>query len=388
MDRQLKQRLLPLYIASFSQGLVFWYAIEKVFMTNIGFRASSIVLITIIWSVTGLLLEVPSGILADRWSRKGVLMVSCVAFIVGSVLLGMSHTVLQYALSSILIGAHFALYSGMYDSIVYDTLLEETGSRKGYEKYFGNMTVLATVGIATGGLLSGVIGKKYGLSLDYYLSIPGSVVALVCLYIFKEPQLHKEVAKSKILTQFSDTLKIVLQKGERAWMLVSILGFGLVLDIVLQVGQLWALALALPLVLYGPLDALLLFGYSIGAFVAQKLSTRPKILILGLIAVCTTCLLTIRSMPVIALAQFVIVAVASAITIVLSGRLHDNLPSNLRSGSSSIVSTLKTLILIPVIFAFGLTTQKTSIFIASYIVVALAVLGFIGLIRLKLNRIT
>ena len=72
----LRRRLLPLYVAVFLQGFLLWVPVEKLFMTEIGFDAAArrrdgrrvrrVVPIV----------EMPSGILADRWSRRGVLVIA------------------------------------------------------------------------------------------------------------------------------------------------------------------------------------------------------------------------------------------------------------------------------------------------------------------------
>lgn len=73
------RRLLPLYIAVALQNIPFWYAIEKIFMLGIGFNTATIGVMIAIMSVVMLAVETPSGILADRWSRKGVMVLGCFA---------------------------------------------------------------------------------------------------------------------------------------------------------------------------------------------------------------------------------------------------------------------------------------------------------------------
>jgi MFS family permease len=65
--------MVPLYVAKFLWNLVFWYSIEKLFMVSIGFNNESIAFMVAVYAAMSVLMEVPSGVLADRWSRKGVL---------------------------------------------------------------------------------------------------------------------------------------------------------------------------------------------------------------------------------------------------------------------------------------------------------------------------
>lgn len=381
------RRLLPLYAASFSQGLIFWYAIEKVFMVDIGFTAASIAIASIVLSLTGLLTEIPFGILADRWSRKGVLILSSIMLGIASLLLGLSDSVIEYTLVTILFGLHFSLNSGTYDSIVYDVLLEDKGSRDGYEKYYGYVTLSASAGMVISSLLGGVAADAFGLSAPYFMSIPGAIIAVIFLLLFKEPTLHKNQTDNHLLKHTRDTFKIIFRKGEFALLLSTAVVISVVLEFFLQVDQLWPLALALPVVFYGPLNALLLFAYGLAAPFAAKLNKNRLLLIIScLIVVLLICLLTISNITTVIIAQAGSTAILSAFVVLLTGRLHDNLPSNLRSGGSSIVSTLRTLFYVPLVFIFGLITTNYSVFIAAYMLIPLILLGIIGLLRLPQNK--
>lgn len=381
-------RLFPLYAASFFQGLIFWYAIEKVFMVDIGFTAASIAVVSIVLSLTGLLTEIPFGILADRWSRKGVLILSSIMLGAASLLLGLSNSVIEYTLVSILFGLHFSLNSGTYDSIVYDTLLEEKGTRNGYEKYYGFVTLSAGAGMVISSLLGGIAGSTFSLSAPYFMSIPGAVIAIICLLLFKEPKLHKNHTDNNLIKHIKDTFKIVFRKGEFALLLSTVVLISVVLEFFLQVDQLWPLALALPVVFYGPLNALLLFAYGLAAPLATMLARSRSLLIMSsLVVTLLICLLTISNLTLIVVAQAGTTTILSAFVVLLTGRLHDNLPSHLRSGGSSVVSTIRTLFYVPLVFTFGLITTHYSVFMAAYMLIPLILLGVTGLLKLPQNKI-
>jgi predicted MFS family arabinose efflux permease len=66
-------------VAAFLQGFALWVPIEKLFMTDIGFDAASIGLMAAVYALAVPMFEVPSRVLADRWSRRGVLLLGAVA---------------------------------------------------------------------------------------------------------------------------------------------------------------------------------------------------------------------------------------------------------------------------------------------------------------------
>jgi MFS family permease len=71
-----------------------WYAIEKLFMQGIGFNDAQIALAGILISATMVLLQVPTGILADRWSRKGTLFLGNGLLAINALVGVFSHSVL------------------------------------------------------------------------------------------------------------------------------------------------------------------------------------------------------------------------------------------------------------------------------------------------------
>ena len=135
--RTLGRRLLPLQIAMGLQGMLLWLPIEKLFMTQIGFDAASVGVMAAAYAAVVPLLEVPSGILADRWSRSWVMILATLALLISSLVGGLSNNVITYVGAAMILGIYFALSSGTVDSVVYDTVLEETGSSELYESWIG-----------------------------------------------------------------------------------------------------------------------------------------------------------------------------------------------------------------------------------------------------------
>jgi MFS family permease len=116
--KAIAKRLLSLYIAAALQSFVLWYTIEKLFMHSIGFNDTTIGIMIAVYSAVMLLVDTPSGIIADRWSRKGVLIIASVCMAFSSLAGGMSHGVPSYLIAAVFWGIFFACYQGVYDSIV------------------------------------------------------------------------------------------------------------------------------------------------------------------------------------------------------------------------------------------------------------------------------
>ena len=131
------RRLLPLHVAVMLQGFMLWTPVEKLFMTEIGFDAPSVGVMAAAYAALVPLVEIPSGILADRWSRCGVLVVASSALALSALIGGLSTNDVTYIGSALVLGIYFAMYSGTMEAVVYDTVLEETGGSDDYERRIG-----------------------------------------------------------------------------------------------------------------------------------------------------------------------------------------------------------------------------------------------------------
>ena len=125
-------------------------------------------------------LEIPSGILADRWSRRGVLLLAGGCGLLSVLVAALSAGVTSYIVSAMILGAFFALQSGTVDSIVYDTLLEETGSADGYEKHFGRIQMWNSAALTGSALLGGVLAGLTSPRLTYVITLPCPAPSPAC----------------------------------------------------------------------------------------------------------------------------------------------------------------------------------------------------------------
>ena len=88
--------------------------------------------------------------------------------------------------------------------------------------------------------------------------------------------------------------------------------------------------------------------------------------------------LLIHNILVIALSEFALLGSATILTILLSGRIQDELPSSQRSGSESAISTLSTIAFVCSVLVFTFIVKTHSIFMASWLLIIVALLATLG----------
>lgn len=390
--KRLTRRLAPLYVAAFLQSFVLWYTVEKLFMQSIGFDATGVGLMIAVYSAAMLIIETPSGVLADRWSRRGVLMLASGFLMVATLINGISTHPFTYIFGSVFWGAYFAMYSGTYESIVYDTVYEETGSSKQFEKLFGRFRIFDSLGLVISSLLGGVLAGIFSLRFNYFATLPVTALSFVALALFKEPLLHKKSAADPIIQHVATTMRAVTRNRYLLPILLVLVFSSVITFMTFEFGQIWVIALGAPLSAFGPTTAILLSSVGLGGLVAPfiKLHRLPTVLItLGMIVGTSLGLVFSRQLIVTVLAQTILVIAVMALSVVFTRLLHDELGSKVRAGAASAVSTFGRLIIMPLGLLFGFATRSSSVFQASWLLVMCAVIcSLMVLVTIKQQKQT
>lgn len=382
-----KRRLVPLFVYNLAIGFMFHYSIVFPFMGSLGFTTSQLVAYAFITNLVVLLVEVPSGILADRWSRKGVLLTSLLFMSVGCILLGSADTFAAFILATIFTGLFFGMSSGVQAAMLYDALLE-SNRRDAYEKMLGLLRSAQTTGLVLSSIAGAVLASQLNFQIPFYLSVVSCIIGFLALAFFREPRLHREVESAKLVKHVADLVKLLVGYAEMRLLVVTNVLIGIVFCFMLEVDPLWPLALGLATILYGPLNALLLSSQGLAGLFAGVASMRAwliKLLATGMLFASIG--LTIENIYLVVVSQFILVTCATTLMIILSGRMQDNLPSSQRSGSESAISTVSTLSFMALLLPFTLVANNQSVFAAAWIIVGVTALSLIGMRRLfKRNR--
>jgi hypothetical protein len=388
--RTLARRLLPLQIGVALQGLILWVPIEKLFMTQIGFDAASVGVMAAAYAAVVPLLEVPSGILADRWSRSWVMILGCVALMISSLIGGLSHSVIAYVIAAMVLGIYFAFSSGTVDSVVYDTVLEETGSNELYERWIGRIRAVESAGFVLSSLVGGVLAQYTSTRFTYFATIPLIGLAIIGFLRFEEPRLHQAAERVTLRSHVALTFRTMVTSRAVLRVLLLVAAVGLITQAVFEFGPLWLVALAAPAVLYGPYWAALVSTLGVGGLLAGKLHLERRLIlaVLIILSLGTALLLTwTRSLPIVVTAQVALALVLAIIGIHASKLLHDAVPSSIRAGVSSGAGTMTWLLFLPFSLVFGWTAQRNGVHWSGFMLAgAVVVVGVLLVVSVRASR--
>ena len=296
--RTLARRLAPLQVAMAMQGLILWVPVEKLFMSEIGFTPASVGVMAAAYAAVVPLLEVPSGILADRWSRNRIMVLSCVALLASSAIGGLSRNVATYVVAAMVLGAYFALSSGTVDSVVYDTVLEETGSSELYEKWIGRVRMVESGAFVVSALAGGVLAEATSARATYFATLPFAAAAIVAFLRFDEPRLHQASDATSLRSHVALTFRTITRRREVLRVLLLSALVAMLSQAVFEFGPLWLVALAAPAILFGPYWAALMATLGLGGYLAAKLDLSRTHIALAVAVLAPATTATPRAVPV------------------------------------------------------------------------------------------
>lgn len=319
-------------------------------MSSIGIDAVGVGIATALFLGFNLVFDIPSGILADRWSRKGMLIVSALALAICSLILGSSNGLSLYILGYIFYGIYVVSTSGTYQAITYDILHEEKRAEQ-YSKIMGRAYALFLAGAGVANIASGFIAAHTSYRMAFFITIASCLLNVLLLLTLKEPTFHKAEAKAKALRQLGQATKTLMHIKLLRVLAIIMSALAIVELFKGEFGQLYMLRYVSEPQIIGLLWAAYAFTWALGSLIAHKFRSRLTTLV-----VTTTMPLILMAFTdnVLSLGLFMVQAVASAALInQIETRIQENTPSAVRASILSVLSALGRAISIPASFVLG-----------------------------------
>ena len=198
-----------------------WFPIPTIilFYQSHGLNLEQAVLLKTILSLSILLLEVPSGYVADRLGRRFCLVGGSLAWIVGWLCYCFGHSFRAFAVAEILSGVAGSLISGADTAIAYETLLQ-LRQESSYRVFEGRLVAIAGVSEAVCGLIGAAIAQ-INLVYPFYLQTVCLVVYFAIAITLVEPKLQINPHKTESTLTIKAIVSEVLFKRPRLlWLML------------------------------------------------------------------------------------------------------------------------------------------------------------------------
>lgn len=215
---KIEKQIRRIYLSTIAGNLSLtgaWVAI----LAARGYSLAEIGFAETVFHVTSLLFEIPSGVFADLFGRKKMLVLSSVLRMIGNVIMILSGNLFMVCLSLAFYATSYNFASGSGDALAYDSLkLEKRESY--YEKYASNQLVIYRLCSGLSTLCAGfalLIGHRAAYGVDILMSVI-QIGILLSLYEARVSD-GKESTAAKVLdgvsgqtTRVTNSVKAALAK--------------------------------------------------------------------------------------------------------------------------------------------------------------------------------
>lgn len=181
------------------------YPVYLLMFQQRGLSLPEISALLIVWSVPGLLLEVPSSILADHWSRKRLMVAGRVLKALCFVTWSFSDGFFGYAAGFVLWGTAGALCSGTEEAWFFDAL-KAHGREAEFDRLWGKSTFYYTMAVGVVSVLGSIIAA-HNMQLTLWLSVLSVIISAIMAAILPEYNFHKQERKGGGFKDYIATLK-------------------------------------------------------------------------------------------------------------------------------------------------------------------------------------
>lgn len=193
------------YAYQFLFDLVFIYAVDKLFFLQRGLDLSHIAILLSIWAGTSLLLEVPTGIVADRWNRKYMLVLAGLLYACAYIIWIFSYSFWGFALGFFFRSLASNFKSGTLQAYVHD-FLSAHNQQELFEKIWGRGRAFTLAGIAVAWTVGGFLSEYSYLWVLITSSVLGLIVATVAL-LFPEVKRYSSAEHESVFAFLGTSLK-------------------------------------------------------------------------------------------------------------------------------------------------------------------------------------
>ena len=214
INEKLKRNISISYIYNFLLQLNITSAIWVLYLGFKGMSLIEIGLLEAIYHVTGVLFELPTGVIADLYGKKFSVILGRIINVVSCILMITSNSFWCFGISFALSAAAMNLNSGAGEALVYDSL-KELGEEDRYKVIWGNLAFLMSLAQGIAVLLGGILADVNFL----YAYIVGAIIqigALIAAYGFSEPFVKKEnkeeIVENLILSQLTTSVKVLRKR--------------------------------------------------------------------------------------------------------------------------------------------------------------------------------
>ena len=191
--KKLPQNIPNLYLIKIAKWFNLVMPVVVLFYQDNGMNMQQIFMLKSVYSIGIVVMEIPSGYMADVWGRRKTLFMGALLGALGFAMYSFSYGFWAFAAAELVLGVGHSFVSGADSAMLYDTL-KVSRKENEYIKQEGWITSVGNFSEAFAGVCGGLLAT-ISFRLPFYFQFAVASMAVPAAFLLKEPQLHaKELA--------------------------------------------------------------------------------------------------------------------------------------------------------------------------------------------------
>ena len=172
------------------------------FYEDHGLGLQDVFILKSVYSLTAVILEIPSGYLADVWGRRRCLIFGCILFFTGYLCYSYTSTFQAFLIAEIFLGIGQTLVNGADSALLYDTTVHYN-KKELYLRYEGRITMIGNFAEAIAGIFGGLLAA-YSLRFPFYGQAMIAFTGIPAAFALQEFNI-----KNRIQSPVKEIMKII-----------------------------------------------------------------------------------------------------------------------------------------------------------------------------------
>ena len=368
---------------------ILWVPIWVVFLQRKGLSLTQIGILEAFAWIIAAGLELPTGLVADRWGRKASIAIGSSLYATAMFLILTPALSVPFLIGYAMWNGSFAFMSGADSALLYDSLKAD-GRVALAARYSGRLAAIQQ-GSQGGAALAGSVLATFDITLCFIFSGLLAVAATILVLTVREPP-RQDDAGEKPLTYWNNmraAIGIAVRRPTVRAILLLAGAFSVVPLIVYYfLLQPYALKVGLPLASLGVVVVMIQLTTVFASWLAYRVGSRFElrtIIAAGALLLVAACVVLAAAPSFASVALMLVVALVPAVVgPLLTARINDLIPSAQRAtilSLSGVISELGTAALVPLLLGLADLLTPALAIGSSALVFALAVFPLLLLWR-------
>lgn len=272
------KNIILINIHTFLTTFILYYICDTLFYIERGLTSSQYISFVGIAFGVRLLLEIPFGIIADRYNKKILLLFSNILFIISTIVFINSYSYYTFLIAIIINAINNSIGSGIVNSILYESIDDKNKFKKllFYNSFFYNVSYMIAM------IVGGYIGQKFGLVYTYYITIiPFIIDFMVLLFVKTNKTIKSETVESNVSILKNGVKEVINNKYLLKLMLMNAVLFSGI-KLVEESHPEYSANIGISVFVIGIYTALILVFCIIGSYIGSKTKNENYKIVLNI----------------------------------------------------------------------------------------------------------